>query len=373
MKKITWVTPDYFVDCDLNPNVFSYLLKKYMIHWIVLLPIENSRFKESDFDEIRKLNGLTIEFQYYKYSHKDPRITLFYLNLYRLIRRQKCDLLYLNLVPGNPFRLPFFILLNKYKTIFTAHDGDVKPDVPRKRLVQMCFDMIYPYVKYVNMFSPSQAEVFRFHYPKAKIFMNLLALKDYGICKLPKRDDKIVFFCFGTLHDGKHIDLLINAACNIHEMGVRGFKISINGSCPNWEFYKSKIKYPDLFECTIRMIDNSEIPALFTQNHYMVLPYKIISQSGALKVAFNYNVPVIVSDLRGFTDEVKDGINGYIFENDNLGQLEKLLIKIVTNHNEEYLPLCNKMKKYTQENYSSNVLASKLEYMFEEVFRFNKL
>lgn len=367
MKNITWVTPDCFVDCDLNPDVFKIILRNYTINWIILLPNNNSRYKVCDFDVVKKLNGLNITFKYYNYKHSDPRITFFYLDLYKEIKKTKYDLLYLNLVPGNPFRLPLFWLLDKSKTIFAAHDGDVKEDVSKRFIVQKCFDLVYPYVKYVNMFSPSQAETFKQNYPKAQIFMNLLSLKNYGECKLSKRKDCIVFFCFGTLHEGKNIELLINAACNLYERGYRGFKISINGSCPNWNYYKDKIIYPDIFECTIRMIENSEIPILFTENHYMVLPYKIISQSGALKVAFNYNIPVIVSDLKGFTDEVKEGINGYIFKNQDQSDLEKILIDRIEKHHYDYSLICEKMKTFTKNNYSNEALATKIEMMYSTV------
>ena len=55
----------------------------------------------------------------------------------------------------------------------------------------------------------------------------------------------------------------------------------------------------------------------FRSNHYAIYAYKEMSQSGAVKVAFNYYTPVIVSDLPGFKDEVEENINGYFFKSEN--------------------------------------------------------
>lgn len=45
-KKISWVTPDYFLDVDIPivPN----LLDEYDIIWIILFPWRNNRYKEED-------------------------------------------------------------------------------------------------------------------------------------------------------------------------------------------------------------------------------------------------------------------------------------------------------------------------------------
>lgn len=370
-KKITWITPDYFVDCDFNPDVLSELLKQYDIRWIIILPVKNARFGRKDFEGFQNFPNLKIEFIETAGRNRNPGLLLLYMKLYFKIVGERHDLVYLNIVPDNPYIIPLYWLLNKRKTIFAVHDGGVKMDVDAKfrHLIKICGDLTYPFVRNVTMFSVSQATLFHSNYPKVKIYHNLLGLKDYGHSDVPKYRDCIGFVCFGTLHEGKNIDLLIEAACNVYAKGYRGFTISINGSCQNWEFYQAKIRYPDLFKCTIRTINNQEIPELFARNHYMVLPYRVISQSGALKVAFNYNIPVIVSDLPGFTDEVKDGVNGYIFKRGSATDLENVLIKVLENHKRDYDELIKKMKCYTQTFYSVDTLNKNYTGMFERVLK----
>ena len=54
-KKICWISPDCFLDTDFNPFNINEVLKYYDIHWIVLFS-RNNRFKESDFEQIKKEN-----------------------------------------------------------------------------------------------------------------------------------------------------------------------------------------------------------------------------------------------------------------------------------------------------------------------------
>ena len=67
-KNIFWITADAFVDCDFNPQILSEILKFYNIKWLILLPAQNARFKENDFESLKKLQGLSISFLYENYS-----------------------------------------------------------------------------------------------------------------------------------------------------------------------------------------------------------------------------------------------------------------------------------------------------------------
>jgi glycosyltransferase involved in cell wall biosynthesis len=365
--KITWVTPDFFLDTDFNPDLFAGLLKSFDIHWIVMFPSKDARFCENDFKNLKQLPGLSIEFIYWASRARSIKTLFFYEKVYRSIKASKPDLTYFNYVPTNPYVLPLYWRINRGKTIVTAHDGNVKSSFKMPFLSSMVFKLAYGAVKYVNMFSPTQAALFSDTFKDARIFIILLGLKDFGTSKLIKRTDNIVFFFFGSININKNVGLLIQAACNLYDRGVRGFKVSINGFCNDWDQYESQIRYPELFELDIRMIKNSEIPDLFAKNHYAVFPYKEMSQSGAIKVALNYRSPVIVSSLQGFTDEVKDGINGYVFKTEDLKDLERLMMERITNHDSEYILMQEKIADYNKTNYSTEALIGKYRQMFQNV------
>lgn len=368
-KKICWVTPDSFVDCDNNPEILTEILKVYNIHWIIILPLEGARFKESDFKDLADLSGLTITFLYTKVRQRDPRMLIFYEKLYKKILEIKSDLVYFNYVPETPYILPLYWRLNKEKTIFTAHDGTVNKAFKFSFITKITFFLAYNFILNVNMFSNSQAKLFKKNFGKKNIFVIPLTLKEFGESKLDvtKNNDIVIFGFFGTIHYGKNLGLLIEAACSLYEDGVTNFKININGNCDHWETYERNIKYPNLFELNIRHIENSEIPDIFTRCHFIVFPYKVMSQSGALKVAFNYNVPVIVSDLDGFKDEVADNVNGYIFKSENAMDLKEKMKIAIHNFKKDYEEVCYKVKTYNYNNYSNLSISQRYLQMFEKV------
>ena|ERR1022692_551800 len=366
-KKIVWVTPDNFLDSDFNPSLFNLLLATYDIKWVIILPKSGGFFNESNFEELNKLKGLEIQFVYTSYRQRDPRRLFFYASLYRKINIKPYDLLYLSYGPADPYAVPFFWALNKKKTIFAVHEGHVNDNFKLPLLSKILLNSTYRYVIFVHMFSPFAANVFHQHYPKAEIFMTNMALKSFGQSNLQKCSDTVIFLSFGIINHAKNIDLLIEAACNIYEQGHKGFKISINGSCSNWDFYQSKIRYPEIFICDIRTIQNSEIPDLFARSHYLVQPYRSTSQSGVLKIALNYNVPVIASDLRGFKDEIEEGVNGFLFKPGNVKDLERVLIRVLNEHDKEYDALLKKMNNRTLSHYSMGKLNSQYIEMFRDV------
>ena len=373
-QTLTWITPDYFVDCDFNPEILIRILAYFDIHWIILLPSKKARFSESEFKQIKDLMGITIEFIYWTCRARSPKRLLFYEKIRQRIKLINSDLLYLNYVPTNPYVLPFYLSLNNKKTIVTAHDGNVKSSFKFPLLAKFVHYLAYSSVKNINMFSITEASLLKKDFKNANVYLIPLALKDFGEATSLKRSDFVTFFFFGSINSNKNLELLIKAACNLWEQGTRNFRVSINGYCDNWLYYQKQIKFPELFECDIRQIENDEIPMLFGKNHYMVFPYKDLSQSGAIKVAFNYNIPVIVSDLKGFTDEVTDNINGFVFESNNVKDLERVVFERIEKYKSEYPILQSNIRQFNLDNYSPSIISGKYVAMFNDVIntKFNK-
>ena len=105
-KKISWVTPDYFLDVDIPivPN----LLDEYDIIWIILFPWRNNRYKEEDLSKYaKKYNNLSIFFVHSKYFRYDPRTFFVYRKILKLIERSQANLIY-SLIPQH-YSLTLFI------------------------------------------------------------------------------------------------------------------------------------------------------------------------------------------------------------------------------------------------------------------------
>ncbi len=368
-KKIVWVTPDWFLDCDyvLIPGI----LQKYDIHWIVLFKKRGNRYKESDFDRLKNENtGLSVEFVYSRTRMRDPRQILLFLRIVKMIRRALPDVIYINIMPETPWQIPMFLALPKDKTIITVHQGRVHEGMGHYRYYNFLRDVVYRRIKNVNMFSISQAEYFLEEYSDSHIFLIPLGLKDFGTANSIKNIDGVIrFLSFGSINYAKHIDLLLDAANIVYEKGYRNIKVIIKGACSNWDAYIKHIKYPKIIDVDIRMIDNSEIPNLFVGADFFVQPYRVVSQSGPFKIALNYNLPLITSDLPGFTDEMVEDVTGYTFKCNDVQSLADVMIRAIHLYHDEnkYLALKHRLKKHVEENYSTKVLVEKYSNMFNMV------
>lgn len=368
--KICWVSADYFADCDTP--IVPLVADKYDIHWIILFNAHGNRYKESDFKEILKgHDNVTVEFIYNKHRSVkglNPMLLAFDSKIKHAIEKANADVIYINAQRDSFFDLPLVWSLPKDKTIFTAHQGVVRQDMQFTKLTQLIRDWGYRGVRYVNMFSDSETEKLQARYPYVQITKIPLALKDFGKPTNERPERKVIrFLSFGLMVYAKHIDLLIDAANFLYEKGYKNFKVSINGTGYDWERCKQHIKYPEVIETDIRRIDNEEIPHLFNGCHYLVQPYRVVSQSGPMKIAFQYNLPDIVSNLPGLMCELKEDVNGYSFKSEDANDLARVMEKCINQTDEEYSSLLKRMKEYTENTYSKDVLAKKYCDMFEKV------
>lgn len=372
-KKICWLTPDCFLDTDLDYNLIKGILKEFDIHWIIVFNLNNNRFSESSFETlVKESNGrLTMEYVRLKYRMRYPQNALVYWNLANKVRQQKADVNYINMAPYTPWELAFFYHLPKNNTIITAHQGRVHEGMGHFKYYNFLRDRVYGRLKNVNMFSRSQAIYFKERYKDSKIYQFVLGLKYFGEPTITRQDDGAIrFLSFGSINYAKHIDLLLDAASNLYEQGYKNIRVKIAGKCDDWQItYKPHIKYPEIIEEEIRMIDNNEIPNLFTDADFFVQPYRVISQSGPFKIAMQYNLPLITSDLPGFTDEMVEGMTGYTFKTNDVKSLEEAMVRAIKmkQDGEPYTILKSRMKAYVDKKYAPDALVKQYADMFNDI------
>lgn len=371
-KKICWLTPDCFADCDID--IVPALCKQgWNIHWIILFNLNDNRFSEADFDAIvKECEGhLSMEYVRLTYRKRYPQNAIVYWNLANKVRRQNADVNYINMAPGTPWELAFFYHLPKSNTIITAHQGRVHEGMGHFRYYNFLRDRVYGRLKNVNMFSKSQAAYFKQRYKESKIYQFVLGLKYFGEPTITRQEDGIIrFLSFGSINYAKHIDLLLDAASNLYEQGYKNIRVKIAGKCGDWQTtYKPHIKYPEIIEEEIRMVDNNEIPNLFTDADFFVQPYRVISQSGPFKIAMQYNLPLITSDLPGFTDEMVEGVTGYTFKTNDVKSLEEVMIRAIRMKEEcvPYTELKAKMKAHVDTTYAPEALVKQYADMFNDI------
>jgi glycosyltransferase involved in cell wall biosynthesis len=128
-------------------------------------------------------------------------------------------------------------------------------------------------------------------------------------------ESKSVILFFGLVREYKGLDVLLRSTPLIAE-SLKDFKILIAG-----ESYENPNKYLKIiYDLNIKkyvrwdmdFIPDDMVSVYFSAADVVVLPYKSATQSGITKLAYNFNRPVILSDVGGLPEIVKNGETGFI-------------------------------------------------------------
>ena len=152
-------------------------------------------------------------------------------------------------------------------------------------------------------------------HPVYNIFKNTLS-KEQAKAELNIATKKVLLF-FGLIRKYKGLDILINAMEKINTE-LDDYTLLIVGEC-----YENKAKYTDLIknagitdnvQCHYSFVPDNEVGKYFSASDVVVLPYKSASQSGIVQIAYNFDTPVIVSNVGGLPEIVDEGKTGYCVE-----------------------------------------------------------
>lgn len=129
--------------------------------------------------------------------------------------------------------------------------------------------------------------------------------------------DYVLFF--GLIRDYKGLDLLLDAWAELRRRGLAaGRRLIVAG-----EFYTPKERYlrqiadnglQDEVILHDRFIPDEQVKYYFSAADFVVQPYKTATQSGVTQIAYQFCVPMVVTDVGGLSEIVPDGRVGYVCE-----------------------------------------------------------
>ncbi len=126
---------------------------------------------------------------------------------------------------------------------------------------------------------------------------------------------------FGLIRDYKGLDLMLDAWALLKQNGCTGNKKLVVAG----EFYTDKTKYIQQMERVgIRedvllhdwFIKDEDVKCYFSLADVVVQPYKSATQSGVTQIAYQFGVPMIVTNVGGLSEIVPHGKVGYVVEPD---------------------------------------------------------
>ncbi len=171
---------------------------------------------------------------------------------------------------------------------------------------------------------------------------------------------KHLILYFGIVREYKGVDVLIRAAQFLKEKLEDFHILAVGESYDSPEKYESLIRelgVEDVFTWENRFVPDSEVASYFSASDVMALPYYSASQSGIVQIAYNYNIPVVVTDVGGLPEYVERGLSGEIVEVNNPDELATCLANGLINGN--FVKMSNNMddikSKFTWENFIDGI------------------
>lgn len=359
-KRIVWITADYFIDVDIL--LVPYIQENYsdwQVDWYVLKTANNIPLPE---DKVTKIFPV-------KYRGKDPRIILSYMKAFREMRLKDADLIYSDFV-GVPYYFP--LLHNLYKKKIVVHAAhNVKPyDVWPNALIQYV-KYVFTHNKHFQIFSKEQLNYAEKTYKGNDYFYCPMTIKSYGEVRTNNYDvntDKLNLLFFGNVIDNKRLDLLIETIKELPQNVKDKLHLTIAGNNKNKEKYNALIGNEKCISAFFKRIDDEEVPELFVKHDFLMLTYEAVAQSGPHMIAYNYNLPVIASDISGFSERVEDGDNGLLFKVNDKQSLKDAILRAVNMNQNEYTSMKANLYLYTQKNHSVESAAKRyMEYFQKHV------
>lgn len=365
MYKILWLTDTSFLDVDLP--LMPLLSKHFNIDWVIIT--SSSRCKDDcqyvkskyrGYFRILINDGYFFQFKTYK----------LYKKIILSASKEQYDCYYFD-ISGMPY---FHVLVNRYlpinKCIIAAHNVTTPKGARYYHLAKPYMEYIVRNFKKFQVFSRNQLEVLKSKNEKADILYAPLCLKDYGRPTIEKPDGPVTFLFFGNIVQYKRLDILLEAVKILFNKGVVDFRVHICGYCKEqlWnEKYQPLVDgLEDIVKIDIRRIPSELIPNYFEASHYFVMPYQDIAQSGAMTVAFCYNLPVIASELDTFKEFINDKLDGYFFESGNSESLAQQMEFLINHHKIVYQNLRREQQRMIEKNLSTEAIIAKYKAFIEE-------
>jgi glycosyltransferase involved in cell wall biosynthesis len=165
----------------------------------------------------------------------------------------------------------------------------------------------------IEKFTKTKPVVFNPH-PIYNIFGDAVS-KALACEKLNLPADKNYILFFGFIRRYKGLDLLIEAMAQVKDKNI---KLIVAG-----EFYEDKSTYTSLLSQlklanNIIIADNyipkDAVKYYFSAADVVVQPYRHATQSGVAQIAYSFNKPMIVTNVGGLAEIVKQGQSGLVCE-----------------------------------------------------------
>lgn len=363
--KIAWISVPAFVSVDRF--IVPEISKRYDMDWYMMAKENESIDFFDNLVEMNNRNEINLFLYRIKEKNSNPKIISQYKKIIKTIKSRNYDL-HFQVMIGMPYYM--FVwkkIIGAKRTLVAIHNVHIPKGGTNYFFNKWYCRYTLRNFDYFHTFSKGQMDLLLKITKNKRCEYAPFMLMDYGRPTKEFDKNEITFLNFGLIREYKRIDVLIKAAQNAYEKTHVKFRVIIAGSCTDWDKYQQLIKYDELFDLRIRRIEDDEIPNLFAESDYFVVPYQDIAQSGAAIIALNYNIPIIASKLPAFEEYVYDNKTGYLIKPADEKDLTDVIVTILNNHNSNYHKLIDGIIDMKEKDFSVQSIVNRYALNFQHV------
>ena len=148
------------------------------------------------------------------------------------------------------------------------------------------------------------------------------------------QEQNVILF-FGAIKEYKGLDILLNSL-SFASKKINNLTLIIAGMTGDAETRNLVLKYKDIISKLPKeikvifhdeFIPNAEVAKYFIASDVVVLPYRRISHSGVLHVAYSFGRPVIATNVGDFEETIEEGKSGFVLSANSPENLSEKIIQ----------------------------------------------
>lgn len=335
-------------------------LKKAGIDISLIVPEDNKEKMSFDFPfhplcptKAKNISKFNKMFRYYKYL----------LDIYKLIRKEKYDVIHFQFFRRRRIESLYFVMLKLMgiKLAHTVHDisplDESKLDHLFNLLVYKSSDILFVHS---NSNKKTLAKEMKLDEEKIKVmphgdFDNYIP--DRIISKSEAREifglsqEYNVILFFGAIKEYKGLDILSNSFA-MASMKVNNLALIIAGEAGDAETRQIVLKCKEIFSKLPnqvkvifhdKFIPVTEVAKYFIASDIVVLPYRRVTHSGIPHLAYTFGRPIIATNVGDFEEIIEEGKNGFVLSSNTQENLSEKIIQAFSDK-----PKLEEMGKYVR-------------------------
>ncbi|HOJ19880.1 MAG TPA: glycosyltransferase [Ignavibacteriaceae bacterium] len=341
-------------------------LKKTGLDISLIVPEDNRDKGTYDFPflplcptKAKDVNKIDKTFRYFKYL----------LNIIKLIRKEKYDVVHFQFFRRRRIESLFFVLLKLWgiNLAYTVHDisplDESKLDHLFNLIVYKISDILFVHS---NSNKKTLAQQTKLNEEKIKVMPHgdfdnyipdkiLTKSEARNIFGLSQQQNVILFF--GAIKEYKGLDILSNSI-TLASKKIKNLALIIAGEAGDEETRNIVIKCKEILsqlskEVQVvfhdKFIPVAEVANYFIASDVVVLPYRRVTHSGIPHLAFTFGRPIITSNVGDFEEIIDEGRSGFVLPSNTPENLSEKIIQIFSDES----------KLEEMRNYVKNICAKK--------------